>query len=477
MTDKKYKFSVDEPRPDVPPPQDFSTLLAGVKAQIPWYANTSLWGGIAGLATVGVAIGVFTMNKGASTEPVVQVKPETEQQIEVRSSQNLPKTPMHIHAATASAWQKNAGYAANEMGEETMPGVASEIADIAHQNIAEDSHLEIRDRANTGKKHQWGIGVKYDTFYVNTATLPIELELKRGGTLYIPAKSVAYGPDEPFVGEFMLLYREFVDQTDLMVSSLFLEAQGSSGKAPMICNGAFEIQLKYNQTALTIKKGLPFLVQFPIVDSDPVFSGFKTRNHEDVWQPMMFSTRTSSTAAETATEKKRMESKRSFGQWIADLLYGRTVRWDTFETTSYVDYGVYSKTRTFEVGSTGYFGSGRTVESGFTNSTNIRISCQDNEKIEPTLYQVFLNSNIVRKYDIRYGVSEVSYSTNDRCMLIAVIENSNFLAILDANNFDKLIKGELNQVDIILRLVPSEVRKIEDLRSIIRNYGDQKQRK
>jgi hypothetical protein len=478
MIDKKYKFSVDESRPQIPPPRDFSSLLSGVKAQIPWYAKSIFWGGAATVAVTTAAVAWWFQIPTGEREPVaIEQSNAAIERVEGPASSELSTIAEAPAFATYGRIPAEGGSVQNEL--RALYPQNAEIASIEHfmaDNIAQVVPAVPRMGIFAG----WKFRLKYDTIKVNTYSLPAQFDLARGSKLYIPEGALVGEDGEPVNGEVLVLYREFLDQADMLAHSMYLEGQIATGAAPMVNNGAFEILLQHEGQAVKIEPKNPLLMQYITLDGALVFSGFHARAYSDIWKPMFFNTIASN--AESNPKKlvtDRMTERRSFFGWLDDIFHGRKVGWDTFERVEpqYFDYGVYDRSRTFEIAETGFFASGRTMETGFSALGKLNVHCQNKERLETRLYQVFLNSNMVREYELVEGKTAVQYSSNDRCMLIAIVENTNFIAVLDANSFDRLVKGQVTEADITLRLWPEEIKSIHDLKAVIKSYGSQRPRK
>jgi hypothetical protein len=227
------------------------------------------------------------------------------------------------------------------------------------------------------------------------------------------------------------------------------------------------------------------LVYFNTLDPALVFSGFYARESSDIWTPLFFG---NTAMVDEANSQKnylvdsKIPRRRNFWQWLGDVFHGRKLQWDTFKTVQsgeygFRDYGIYRKERIFEIAEPGFFGSGRTMDMGFTTLGKLNVSCESNQSLEGNIYQVFLNTNMVRRYSLVNGKSAVQYSESDRCMLIAIVENSNFIAVLDPNSFDRLVKGNFNEVNIAMKLERDEIKSLDDLKAVIKRHSAQRARK
>lgn len=465
---KKYKFSIDEPRPQVNVPDDFSKLLGRVKARIPWYAKTTFWGGTASVIVATVA-GIWYVNESRNAD--LKHAENT-----VKTTEKIVKVPqpiIHTSASDKHSVQQEERY--------FIQPVITESEVVSEEIIAEPSaqlSLHIAEKSqnlNYTSSPSWlsRIFVKYDTLRIHVASLPAVYDIRGKCRISIAPGAIQHADGKGVSGSFILLYREITERQDMIAASVFMEQK--EGNIPLENNGAFEIRLEQNGKALTINKTSPILVSFRVSDASAEYTGYSGSDKARVWNPMFIGI-----AGETGNKpannlvQDRMMVKRSFSEWISDLFHGRSVRWDTFERVQYdlSDGSPDNKFRTFEVAAPGYFASAKPLKSGFSESREIVVSSSDNQILEPVLFQIFLNRNMVRKYDLNKGKATVMFNPDDHCILIAAVESSFYASVMDANRFDRLVKSSgTAETEVQLLLHRDMIKSTIDLQKLIQSSG------
>ncbi|MBS3913828.1 MAG: hypothetical protein KG003_04975 [Bacteroidetes bacterium] len=476
MTERKYKFHVDEARPKIPAPKEFASVLAAVKVKLPWYANPAFWGGAATVAISGVATFWWVKDQNQTQNKWVD-EHYKESPIVQPAVSNKDTQPGEVTGVSTTVQYKAIPVIQDDIIEvESDFNVSTrEVVDIAQETeqiTAPEINNDLSDRG-------WNLHVPFDTIRVNPDMLPRTFVLRNGSKLIVPANAFSDENGASITEEFIILFREFTDQAQMLATSLYMEGKGKTGVKPLINNGTFEIQAMQNNKLLKIKPENPVVMQFFTLDPALVFSGYYAQNSNEIFEPLVYSEDHFIGISGVNKSWSYMERKRSFWQWLGDLVHRRKIKYDSFERveTTYYDYGTYKNIRTFEIQQTGFYASGRAMEMGFTNEATIAVSTEGNEHIEATLYQVFLNTNMIRKYDILNGRCAVQYSANDKCMLLALQKNSDKVLYLDAYSFDNHVKGSKSNVDISLKSHPNSIQKISDLQNLIKASNNMRSRR
>lgn len=467
MKKNKYKFSIDERRPDIPAPADFSSVLSKVKIKLPWYAKSGFWGGAA-VSCITIVASVLWYQSHNTQQSQTAV---------LKLSQNPTKPIVPAIVETTE----------NQAGEvDFFPEIQNSERETAHFQVLD--YLENAMLAEAPSRPQeskvkmpfneaHSIVLPFDTIYVNTVQLPYVFRLKRGGWLHVPAGSVINNSGQVVNGSFIILYREILSQSDMLVTSLFMHESQLENPRPLINNGAFEIKILKNNEPLSVRQSAPLVLSFEVLSSDPGYSGYQSQHFSFPWTPMHLGlANNESLAAKNSVIKDRMMVKRNFWQWLADLFHGRKIRWDTFERADYNNYnpGKSNLYRTFEIAGSGLYASAMPCQTEF-KTKKVKFICEGNEILDPVVYQVYLNQNMVRQYTTINREFDIHYSPADRCILLARVSNTNFFAVIDPNGFDKLIAKNIKaETEVYFQLINQKINSAAELKTLIGNYNKQR---
>lgn len=470
MTERKYKFSIDEKAPNIPDAPAFQSVLSVVKTKLPWYKNSFYWGGVATLAIVVVAGIVlkpnfpdepkskFVQNTVSNSEPVI-----------ADSGTLLPiieETKPIFEPVQAAFYQE-------KIENVNDPGVIRETDEQATDNVdffANDA-IAAQPRTFEFLDNAGAINLPFDTIYINISELPKTYKLGENAYVMVPKFAFKETGNSYASGTVMLLYREISDAAAMIASHCQMDA----GSKTLENNGAFEIRFRQNNYLVMANPSAPILVSYRILSPSAAFTGYRAATPQGKWQPMAMETFATNTNDPYTTQYDSIPKKRSFWEWFTGIFTGKKLEWNAYEKVGQLNLNATDKNafRTFEIVEEGVYASGRKANFNPTSVRKIQFYSSSGEKLSPRIYQIYLNYNIVKTYVAdKDGFVEIPFAASDRCIFIVPTLGSNALAVLDANGFDSLIKnGTLEKVP--LKTNGSPVVQIEELRKVITRYSNQ----
>lgn len=480
MKKHKYAFSVDEPKLQIPPAGDFAALLSTVKAKTPWYFQTPTVIGFASIAAITVAgFWYFNSNKMATTPPH---NPSEVPTSAVTNAQNdlvinnqvapfeLPKSiqKMELGSFTAIKQQPISDYTDKASDYNFQAAISPNIG-LPISTASFDPFTSTKTALLP-----WKLQYPFDTIIIKVSSLPLQLNIGDGNVLTIPKDAFVSKSGAPIIGECKILYRHFMDAADMIAADLYM----NTGSSSLLNNGAFELHFMQDNQDIYIKKGNPLLCTFLTLSNSTAFTGYHSKTVNQSWNSMIQDGYVNQ--AESNYNKVMLDSfpvKRNFWQWIGDVFTGNKAEWNTYERVALnKDVAEFDKNkyRTFEIAEAGLFASAALSTAGSGASKTVQLSSHNNDELSNVVYQVFINNNMVKKYTLdNTGAVNLDFATSDRCILIVPIANSRYLAVLDANGFDRLVKNAGIQ-SAFVQTYGSEINTIPALRKLIDTYSNQR---
>lgn len=504
MSINKYRFSIDEPTPKTPEPKNFGALLTSVaNAKKPWYTKPWAWGGgTALIAVVAISAWFYFQNKPSNLKepeysfiepkPIKQAREITAKPTEIQKKNVAvaPKIAVNKSVAKPAIVRQQKPWVRPYVPPPvkiTKPKVLDTVASIVKPA---DQPVVKPVVTPTGRHYVW-FRLPYDTFTI--------AQVEKNGSLQVSAKNQIQYPAGAWVaqngdtvkGAIKILYREAIQQAAAIFSRVPFVARQDGNTAPLENNGAFEILAMQGDSFLKITPGKNIVANFSVSDIGNQYSGFQYLYESKVWDKMdegYSKEDTIGNAQKQAHDVYLLKRQKTFWGRVKALFHKpqyekvggddhvkkgskKKAKKEQVATVAYPD-----SIRSFEIHKMGWFASGMPLPENNRTSMNVGYSIATKDTLQPGIYQVFLNKNVVVHYETA-GHAVVSVAPEDHCIFIAFLENRNGIAILHANQFETQVKivalrprqGMLrsDDKDVQLEIIATPIRNVQDLQKII----------
>ncbi|MCC7297988.1 MAG: hypothetical protein IT244_06605 [Bacteroidia bacterium] len=444
-----------------------------MKIKTPWYFQTGSIVGFASIAAATVA-GFWYFSKDATPAQQTPVGSHVPAFVQNQAKMEVVNTDKQVPEKTLQVLfnhpQTETKYYPSESG-----AIDFSAANIKSSDMPLLAEFPSPEFVSKTALLPWELQYPFDTIIIKASASPIQINVGNGSVLTIPAGAFTTQSGAPVVGEYMVLFRHFTDAADMIAAGLFMK----SGESALLNNGAFELHFKQQGEDIFIQKGKPLLFTFLTLSNSTAFAGYHSKNIKYSWNSMIqdgFVTGISEKDNRRTVTDSFVE-KRNFWQWIGDVFTGKKAEWNTYERVDLgSEVGEFDKNkyRTFEIAEAGLFASSAASNAGSGKSKAIKLLSKNNDELGTVVYQVFINNNLVIKHEADYmGNVNLQYSASDRCILVVPVANSRYLAVLDANGFDRIVKADGNNT-AVLQTYGSEINSIAALRKLIDSYSNQR---
>lgn len=478
MKNKQYKFSIDEPAPQIPPAGDFTALITKVKTHVPWYSKISVIGGVASTVVVAVSALVYlgqTSKENNSKTPsaaVVASNTMVDAELDTVSkiiAENPFKTPPSEQIQRNTPTVRAGEEILEEGYENAYQGQIYLNMDAATQGISIQSIAT--------KTEPWTLSYPFDTINVDIAKLPARFNLRNYGYLWIQKSSFIDPSGNPITGRIQLLYRDIRDAAAMIVSQTMLE---ESGINVPINNGAFELRVAH--ASVIINEAAPLYLSFLPNQKLKNNQGYKL-THGSVWELLTEAglNNNSIQAGDSRNHKvDSIPSRLNFWQFMVSVFTGKDMhQYEVYEHSDYTSDNQGAESlenglRTYEIREFGHYANGWNYADKKIQQRDVLVKSYHKDAFQPLVYQVFAGENRVRKITPdSVGRIHLEFTSKDRCYLMIPLKNAKKFAVYDANNFDRVVKYG-TQKQIVVRTQAAEILTIEQLRALMRKYESQK---
>lgn len=493
MSEPKYKFRIDEPRPEIPAAKSFGAVLAAAQVRKLWYQQGWFWGGMSAITAV-VVSSVAWMYQGDQKAAAPVAAPKA---IAAKSETIVPLTDTIVSKQNTVAFLPLR--TAKPDLSELLSAKGFEITSIASKPFVDvPSYLEPYSvaKANTAGKTPVLIGLPYDTIVVYNAEKAGTLKLKNGAVLEYADSNWIAENGATVTGTTYFLYREVRNQAQMVMAGIPFV----SGKEAWENNGAFEIRAISNGADIRIHKSKPVLLDFGVIQNQNRFSGYEFNPFQLNWEAMDIADVSTSKTVHSDGDVSpsddshgtrtvsRLVRHKGFWGYIRDLFHKPVYETDTisYRNSDYSrmnaatnSYTPIAGMRSFEIHQFGWFGSG---DGNGKSSASATFNCNPNTSwmFNDGVYQVFLNSNKVI-YFSSAKIATFRVSAGDQCMLIAFSRTTGQVAVMGAKEFNLQVKQPLlhpqkgmihaGDRNLILQTQNTTIKTVADLQGLMVKVG------
>ena len=479
MKNRKYKFSIDEAAPQIPPAADFNAMLLKVKGHVPWYSKFSVLGGAATAVVAGIATWVYVGQQAIEQKfvnPAAQAAVQTPNQSDDDSitSAEISNNPFK-KAGAVMYGQEMGQYSDYETPTDSLFGF-----EFTEPTLVQDfdaplpmQSIEKRDKATS-----WNIECPFDTITIDMTQLPARYTLRNFGYLWVQKSSFKDRQGNAATGKIKLLYRDIRDVAAMIVSQTLIE---ESGATLPINNGAFELQVV--GSSIVINEEAPLYLSFLPNQKAKNNQGYK-KNAGSQWQILAEAGMGNNTIQEDASGDVVIDSipsRLNFWQFMVSIFSGKDMH--TYDVYAHPEYtkqeglgkeSMESGLRTYEIREFGHYANGWNQSEKKIQQRDVRVKSYHKDAFQPIVYQVFAGENRVRKViPDSAGSIHLEFTSKDRCYLMIPLKNTQKFAVYDANSFDRVVKYG-TQKQIVIRTQSTEIKSLEELRAFMRKYESQK---
>lgn len=474
MKEKHYKFSIDEKRPDIPAAPSFAKVLSRVKAKTPWYAKAPFWGGLTTVAAIGTLSFWYLSNPTEDSQPLVSP-------ISVVQSP-LSETPAMAPEMVVSEKTETDFHKTGTVFEKLATTYSEKVSE-AEAHAVPFPEMTAKLQSPSGPRavpdYWWSIRLPFDTIKIDINDLPKTLVLGKQSYLMLPSLPFTNQKGQVVSGQITILYREISDAGSMIAAGSFMDKHHGNTGESLENNGSFEFHFLQNGNELNVNPKAPLLFSFKTLNSSASYAGFRSNSTQTTWNAMMQDAypqgQTALAATQTVTDS--LPRKRNLWEWLADVFRGRKIRWDEYERpVSGSDISTTERPlyKTFEIVESGLYASAKFVQAGYGKQRDFRLYTSQGDVLGNVVYQVFINHNIVQSHVMdENGQVQVNFRTSDRCILLVPLSNSPYFAVLDALNFESLVKnGSTDR--ILLKTDGAAIKTAADLNQLVLRYSGQK---
>lgn len=475
MKNRKYKFSIDEAAPQIPPAADFNAMLIKAKSHIPWYSKLSVLGGAATAVVAGIVAWVYVgqqthQPKLAKAEVFEAIPSPIKQTEDTLNDLERASNPFRI-TDVAREEQQFAGL-----------GVFETPSDSAFEfrlSVPQQAPMtEMLSTAHSNQIAPWNIDCPFDSILVDMAQLPARFALRNFGYLWIQKSSFVDKQGNAATGKIKLLYRDIRDAAAMIVCQTLIDEPGT---ATPNNNGAFELQIA--NAAIEINEEAPLYLSFLPNKKVKNNQGFKKTQGSE-WQLLAEAGLANNRIQEDGERDIAIDSipsRLNFWQFMVSIFTGKDMH--TYDVYEHPEFGnqeglgkesMENGLRTYEIREFGHYANGWMQDEQKRQERNVRVKSYHNDAFQPIVYQVFAGENRVRKViPDSTGNIQLEFTSKDRCYLMIPLKNKQKFAVYDANSFDRVVKYG-TQKQIVIRTQAAEIKSIDELRAFMRKYESQK---